>query len=270
MGVWPGTIGTVRRQNKVFPLEWTSRGVVLTTRKHGENDVILEALTLDHGRHLGLVRGGRSQRNRPVLQPGNELDLTWKARLSDHLGIFALEPQTLRAGQLMTNAIGLAGLQHLAFLLKLLPERHPYPHLYDALNVVLEHLDAPDAAAALLIRFELELLRDLGMGLDLSSCAATGQSEDLVYVSPKSGRAVSRDAGKPYHDRMLPLPSFLLEGQRQAGSELTWTDVTEGFALTSFFVSGHLRERGNPDPGTRLQLLGALERRYREEFPWNF
>lgn len=251
-------------------LEWTSRGVVLTTRKHGENDIILEALTLDHGRHLGLVRGGRSQRNRPFLQPGNELDLTWKARLPDHLGQFQLEAQTLRAGELMTTAIGLASLQHLAFLLRLLPERHPYPHLYDALNVVLEHLDEPDAAAALLIRFELELLRDLGTGLDLEACAATGQKDDLVYVSPKSARAVSREAGKPYHDKLLPLPSFLVDGQRQAGSELTWTDVTQGFELTSFFVSRHLREREGTDGGTREQVMSALERRYRESFPWNF
>lgn len=244
--------------------------MVLTTRKHGENDIILEALTLDHGRHLGLVRGGRSQRNRPFLQPGNELDLTWKARLSDHLGHFQLEAQTLRAGELMTSAIGLAGLQHLAFLLRLLPERHPYPRLFNALNVVLEHLEAPDAAAALLIRFELELLQDLGTGLDLETCAATGQKDDLVYVSPRSGRAVSRDAGMPYHDKLLPLPSFLLDGQRQAGSELTWQDVMQGFELTSFFVSRHLQERGGTESGTRDQLLGALERRYRENFPWNF
>ncbi|WP_299471820.1 DNA repair protein RecO [uncultured Roseibium sp.] len=251
-------------------MEWNDRGVVLTTRKHGENDIILEALTTDHGRHLGLVRGGRSQRHRPVLQPGNELNLTWKARLTDHLGSFQVEGNTLRAANLMTTGVGLAGLQHLAFLLKLLPERHPYPRLYDALNVVLDHLDAPDAAAALLIRFELELLRDLGTGLDLSTCAATGQSDDLVYVSPKSARAVSRDAGKPYHDRLLPLPSFLVEGQRQAGSELTWLDVTQGFTLTGFFVTRHVEENNRTAAGTREQLLSALERRYREDFPWNF
>lgn len=251
-------------------MEWSDRGVVLTTRKHGENDIILEALTTEHGRHLGLVRGGRSQRHRPVLQPGNELNLTWKARLADHLGSFQVEGNTLRAANLMTTGVGLAGLQHLAFLLKLLPERHPYPRLYDALNVVLDHLDAPDAAAALLIRFELELLRDLGTGLDLSTCAATGQSDDLVYVSPKSARAVSRDAGRPYHDRLLPLPSFLVEGQRQAGSELTWLDVTQGFTLTGFFVTRHVQENNRTTAGTREQLLSALERRYREDFPWNF
>ena len=244
--------------------------MVLTTRKHGENDVILEVMTLDHGRHLGLVRGGRSKRHRPVLQPGNELDLTWKARLSDHLGQFQIEPQNLRAGDLMTSAIGLTSLQHLAFLLRLLPERHPYPRLFNALSVLLDHLEAPDAAGALLIRFELELLQDLGAGLDLSSCAATGGVDDLSYVSPKSARAVSREAGLPYHDKLLPLPSFLLDGQRQAGSELTWADITQGFELTSFFLDRHLQERGSKDSGTRAQLLGTLEKRYRESFPWNF
>ncbi len=202
--------------------------MVLTTRKHGENDVILETMTLDHGRHLGLVRGGRSRRHRPVLQPGNELTLTWKARLSDHLGQFHIEPETLRAGDLMTSSLGLAALQHLAFLLRLLPERHAYPRLFNALTVVLDHLEASDAAAALLVRFELEVLRDLGIGLDLSSCAATGSNEDLAYVSPKSARAVCREAGTPYHDRLLPLPGFLLEGQRQAGSELTWAMSPRG------------------------------------------
>jgi DNA repair protein RecO (recombination protein O) len=251
-------------------LEWSGRGVVLTTRKHGENDVILEAMTLDHGRHLGLVRGGRSKRHRPVLQPGNELDLRWKARLSDHLGQFQIEPQTLRAGDLMTSAIGLTSLQHLAFLLRLLPERHPYPRLFNALSVLLSHLEEADAAGALLIRFELELLQDLGTGLDLTSCAATGTRDELAYVSPRSARAVSREAGLPYHDKLLPLPSFLLEGQRQAGSELTWLDITQGFELTSFFINRHLQERGSKDNGTREQLLNALEKRYRDEFPWNF
>ncbi len=135
----------------------------------------------------------------------------------------------------MTSSLGLAALQHLAFLLRLLPERHAYPRLFNALTVVLDHLEASDAAAALLVRFELEVLRDLGIGLDLSSCAATGSNEDLAYVSPKSARAVCREAGTPYHDRLLPLPGFLLEGQRQAGSELTWADVTQGFDPDKLF-----------------------------------
>ncbi|MEP4767633.1 MAG: DNA repair protein RecO [Roseibium sp.] len=251
-------------------MEWSGRGVVLTTRKHGENDVILEVMTLDHGRHLGLVRSGRSKRNRPVLQPGNELDLTWRARLSDHLGQFQIEPHSLRAGDLMTSSLGLAALQHLAFLVRLLPERHPYPGIFGALTVVLDHLETADSAGALLIRFELELLKELGTGLDLKSCAATGTTEDLAYVSPKSARAVSREAGRPYHDKLLPLPEFLLDGQRQQGSELTWIDITQGFELTGFFLGRQLEDRNNSDSGTRSLLLNALEKRYRSDFPWNF
>ncbi|MEM5584010.1 DNA repair protein RecO [Roseibium sp. AS2] len=251
-------------------MEWSGRGVVLTTRKHGENDVILEAMTLDHGRHLGLVRGGRSKRLRPSLQPGNSLLLTWKARLSDQLGQFRIEPETLRAGDLMTSAVGLTGLQHLAFLLRLLPERHPYPGLFEAMNVLLEHLEAADTAGALFILFELQVLRELGAGLDLSACAATGGRDDLAYVSPRSARAVSREAGLPYHDKLLPLPSFLLDGQRQPGSELTWTDVTQGFELTSFFIDRHVSDHGLQDGGTRAQFLNALEKRYRSDYPWNF
>ncbi|PVB63255.1 DNA repair protein RecO [Labrenzia sp. 011] len=251
-------------------MEWTGRGIVLTTRKHGENDVILEVLTPDRGRHLGLVRGGRSKRQRPVLQPGNEVQLVWKARLPDHLGQFQIDPLTLRAGDLMTSSLGLTGVQHLAFLVRLLPERQPYPSLFSAVSVVLEHLNAPETAGALMVRFELELLRELGIGLDLSCCAATGTREDLAYVSPKSARAVSREAGLPFHDKLLPLPPFLVDGQRQAGSELTWSDITQGFHLTSFFLNRHLQESEAGDSGTRAQLLGALEKRYREDFPWNF
>jgi DNA repair protein RecO (recombination protein O) len=251
-------------------LEWSGRGVVLTTRQHGENDIILEAMTLDRGRHLGLVRGGRSKRHRPVLQPGNELHLTWKARLSEHLGQFQIEPETLRAGDLMTSGLGLAGLQHMAFLLRLLPERHPYPGLFEAMTVLLDHLEQADTAGALFIRFELELLKNLGAGLDLTTCAATGRTDDLAYVSPRSARAVSREAGLPYHDKLLPLPAFLIDGQRQAGSELTWTDVTGGFRLTGFFLDRHLSEHGLAQSGTRAQLLAALEKRYRVEAPWNF
>jgi len=244
--------------------------VVLTTRKHGETDIILEAMTLDHGRHLGLVRGGRCKRYPPRLPPGNEVRLTWKARLSDHLGQFQVEPETLRAGELMTSSLGLTGVQHLAFLLRLLPERHPYPRLFNALCVVLDHLQTADTAGALFIRFELELLTELGTGLDLSSCAATGSRDELTYVSPRSARAVSRGAGLPYHEKLLPLPSFLLDGQRQAGSELTWTDITQGFELTGFFLDRHVREHELRQTGTRDLLLNALEKRYRSDFPWNF
>lgn len=251
-------------------MEWRGAGIVLSTRKHGENDAILEVLSEEHGRHLGLVRGGRSKRHRPALQPGNELALIWKARLADQLGQFQIEPLNLRTAHLMTSGMGLAAVNHLAFLVRLLPERQSHKRLFAALTVVLDHLESADAAGALIIRFELELLRDLGAGLDLTRCAATGTTEDLAYVSPKSARAVSREAGRPYHDRLLPLPGFLVDGQRQTGSELMWADITQGFQLTGYFLDRQLHERNIKDGNTRAMLLCALEKQFRADYPWNF
>ena len=252
-------------------MEWTGPGVVLSTRKHGETDTILEVMTAEHGRHLGLVRGGRSRKKQPLLQPGNELHLTWRARLADHLGVFAAEAVNLRSGDVMSTAFALHAVQHVAALLRLLPERDAHPRLYSALSVVLDHLDRFDIAGPLLVRFELLLLNELGFGLDLETCAATGRTDDLAYVSPKSGRAVSRDAGRPYHDRLLPLPGFLVEGQRQPGSEISYEDVKSGLALTGFFLDRDIQSpamTGIAD--VRVRVLNALEREYRANYPWSF
>ncbi|WP_417684299.1 DNA repair protein RecO [Roseibium sp.] len=252
-------------------MEWSAPGIVLGTRRHSEADVILEVMTAEHGRHLGLVRGGRSRRQQPVLQPGNEVQLTWRARLQDHLGMFTVELVKPRAAEMMASAVALNGVQHLAFLLRLVPERHANSRLFNALELVLEHLNQADIAAPLMVRFELELLQELGFGLDLTSCAATGRTDDLAYVSPKSSRAVSRDAGRPYHDKLLPLPSFLVEGQRQSGSEISFTDIAEGFRLTSYFLERHvLAPRAIAAKDNRSALVGALEKHYRLEQPWNF
>jgi len=253
-------------------VEWTGSGIVLSTRPHGERDAVLEVLTDTQGRHLGLVRGGRSNRKRPELQPGNELALTWRARLAGHLGIFTTDPVNLRAGELMSSALGLQGVQHLAALVRQLPERDPSPGVYSALKIVLDHVAHPANAGPLIIRFELEILRELGVGLDLSQCAATGSIDDLAYVSPKSARAVSRDAGRPYHDKLLPLPPFLAEGQRQPGSEIPFQDLIDGFTLTGFFLQRHLAETQDTASGfdLRASILASLEKEYRQAFPWNF
>lgn len=252
-------------------MEWTGEAIILGTRKHSETDVILEVMTPERGRHMGLVRGGRSRKQQPVLQPGNEVQVTWRARLSDHLGMFTVDPIRSRAAELMTSSLGLHGVQHLAGLLRLLPERDPHQSLYDAFRIVLDHLDRFDIAGPLLIRFELELLNELGFGLDLSACAATGTTEDLAWVSPKSARAVSREAGEPYRDKLLPLPPFLIEGQRQPGSEITYQDLLDGFRLTQFFLNRNVYEARNLKPNDlRQSVLAALEKKYRAEFPWNF
>ena len=181
-------------------MEWHDEGIVLSARKHGETSAILEVMTRGHGRHLGLVRGGRSRRQQPVLQPGNRLSLTWRARLDEHLGTFLAEPLAFNAARLLDNACAVYGLLTLAAHLRLLPERDPHAALYETLAIVIEHLGDPRSAAELVARFELLVLEELGFGLDLTRCAATGSVDDLAYVSPKTGRAVSREAGKPWQD----------------------------------------------------------------------
>lgn len=240
-------------------MEWHDEGIVLGTRRHGETSAILEVMTRGHGRHLGLVRGGRSRRMQPVLQPGNRLALTWRARLDEHLGQWQVEPLEMNAARLFDSACAVYGLQILAAHLRLLPERDPHAHLYQTLCLLLAHLDEPQAAAELVARFELLVLDELGFGLDLSQCAATGARDDLVYVSPRSGRAVSRGAGAPWAERMLPLPAFLRPG---SGLRADPDAVEQAFRLTGFFLSRNVYEpRGLSEPEARAGFLVALRRR---------
>ncbi|HMM64677.1 MAG TPA: DNA repair protein RecO, partial [Mesorhizobium sp.] len=220
-------------------MEWRDEGIILGTRRHGETSAILEVMTRAHGRHLGLVRGGRSRRLQPVLQPGNRVDLVWRARLDEHLGTFQAEALEMNAARLMDSAVAVYGLQVLAAHLRLLPERDAHAVLYETLCLMIAHLDDAGAAGELVARFELLVLDELGFGLDLSECAATGGRADLVYVSPKSGRAVSREAGAPWHDRMLPLPTFL---QRGAALRADAAAVEDAFRLTGFFFERHVYE----------------------------
>jgi len=239
-------------------MEWRDEGIILGTRKHGETSVILETMTRSHGRHLGLVRGGRSRRLQPVLQPGNRVDLVWWARLDEHLGTYQVEPVELNAARLFDSAAAVHALQLLAAHLRLLPERDPHQRLFDALGLLISHFDAPSSVAELMVRFELLVLDELGFGLDLGECAATGSREDLVYVSPKTGRAVSRVAGEPWHDRMLALPGFLRPGAERRG-ELP--EIEQAFRLTGYFFTRHVYEpRGIAEPEARGGLLLALRR----------
>ncbi len=189
-------------------MEWTDRGIVLGVRKHGETSVIAEIMTRTHGRHMGLVQGGRGRSLRPLLQPGNSVNAVWRARLEDHLGTYKLDAGRLRAARLMESAHATYAVQWLASLLRLLPERDAQPHLHDTLDIVLDTLDDPAIAAEMVVRYESAILNELGFGLDLSACASTGSRDNLVHVSPRTGRAVSREAGAPYADRLLRLPSF--------------------------------------------------------------
>jgi DNA repair protein RecO (recombination protein O) len=239
-------------------MQWTDEGVVLSVRPHGEAAAVAELFTRRHGRHLGLVHGGRSRKLRPVLQIGNHVDAAWKARLADNLGHYALELRKGFAALLMEDAAALAAMTSMAALARLLPERDPHPNLFEITLFVLGYLDDRAVWPALLVRWELALLDELGFGLDLAACAATGKSSELVYVSPKSGRAVSAQAGEPYKERLLALPAFLLGGAAGAVGE---ADVAAGFALTGHFLESRVlvpRDMGLPD--TRSRLLSYLRR----------
>jgi DNA repair protein RecO (recombination protein O) len=238
-------------------MEWRDEGVILSVRRHGETSAIIEALTAEHGRSLGIVRGGRSRIQRPVLQPGNRVQLTWRARLEEHLGNFTLEPLSLKAGAIMEEPFRLAGLSTLAGLAQLLPEREPHQRIYDGLLIILDAIEKDDIWPALLVRWEMGLLDELGFGLDLSKCAATGVKQGLVYVSPRTGRAVSAAAGEPYRERLLALPPFLL-----SSASATPADILDGFKLTGHFLARHIFEpRGITAPEQRQRVIRSLTER---------
>jgi DNA repair protein RecO (recombination protein O) len=241
-------------------MQWTDDGVVLGVRKHGEASAILELMTREHGRHLGLVRGGGGRRLRPVLQPGNCVSATWRARLDEHLGHYMVEGTELAAAEFLALAHAVYGVTHLASLCRHLPERDPHPRIHAALLDVLGSLTDARACGPEIVRFELGLLAELGFGLDLERCAATGQRDDLAYVSPRSGRAVSRAAGLPWEPRLLRLPAFLHE---PAGLRPSAADLADGFAVTGFFLERHLFEpRGMGAPDARARFIGAVMTAY--------
>jgi DNA repair protein RecO (recombination protein O) len=238
-------------------MEWRDEGVVIGVRSHGETSAIAEILTAEHGRCLGMVRGGRSRQMRPVLQPGNLVMATWRARLEDHLGVFQLEPLSLKAGFILSYPFRLAGLSTLMALAQMLPEREPHPKLYHAAHVVLSSIEDDALWPALLVRWEMGLLDELGFGLDLSKCAATGQGHDLYFVSPRTGRAVSRAAGLPYEDRLFALPGFL-----RGEGEVIEGDVLAGLKLTGYFLERHVfGPRAIAMPQARQWLADGLTER---------
>jgi DNA repair protein RecO (recombination protein O) len=237
-------------------MNWQDEGIVLSVRPHGETAAVVELFTRAHGRHTGLVHGGRSRKSRPVLQTGNHVDASWKGRLSEHLGHMTLELRTGFAAAAMESPMALAGLASMASLARLLPERDPHPSLYEITLFVLGFLDDPSVWPALLVRWEIALLAELGFGLDLTECAATGSNDDLIYVSPKSGRAVSASAGEPYRDKLLALPGFLLKGRR---SGVTSADIGAGLKLSRYFLESRvLLPRGLTMPEPRLRLEGLI------------
>lgn len=236
-------------------MEWQAEGTVLTRRPHGENAVIIDVLTAEHGRHAGLVPGGASQKRAAMLQPGARLALRWRARRDDQLGTLTVEPLRLRAG-LMADPLALAGLNAVcALLVFALPERDPHPRLAMATERLLDLIEAGADWPADYLQWEMLLLDELGLGLDLDACAVTGVREGLAYVSPRSGRAVSRAGAGEWADRLLPLPALMGGAGDNRG-----TGLAEGLAITGHFLHARLAEGmvGRPLPEARARLLRRL------------
>ena len=214
-------------------MDWSDEGILLTVRSHGETSAIVETLTREHGRHAGLVQGGMGAKMSPVLQPGSQLALEWRARLAEHLGRFRIEPVRSRAAAIMSDRTSLAGLNAIgALLVTLLPEREPNPDVYDRTVALADALAAGEWDwPARYAHWEVALLAALGFGLDLTRCGATGVTEDLVFVSPRTGRAVSHEAGGAWADKLLPLPGFLIgQGRPTIGA------VREALRMTGYFL----------------------------------
>lgn len=236
-------------------MDWQDEGVLIAVRLHGEASAIIEVFTAAHGRHAGVVRGGASRKQAAVLQPGSQLAVTWRARLEDHIGSYTVEPLQSRAG-LLGDRLGLAGLTAIcAMLHAALPEREAHPNLWRATMVLLAALEHDPDWPALYLRWEMTLLEDMGFGLDLGRCAVTGSREDLAYVSPKTGRAVSRAGAGDWADRLFPLPQCLL-GQGPASG----IEIGQGLAITGHFLGRELAEalRGRPLPEARTRLITLL------------
>lgn len=237
-------------------MNWNDDGIVLSARKHGEGAAIVSLLTVEHGRHGGLVRGGSGRRARGIYEPGNQVSASWRARLEEHLGTYTCELTKAHAALILNDHLRLAGLSAACAVTEVaLPEREPHPALYESLRDLIVEMDREDWLANYVV-WELDLLRELGFGLDLASCASTGQSNELVYVSPKSGQAVSMEAGEPYKNKLLRLPGFLMG----ASESITKEDVEQGLELTGYFLGHHVFIQGrNGEPPARTRLVDRVK-----------
>jgi DNA repair protein RecO (recombination protein O) len=238
-------------------MEWSDDAIVLGARPFGESGAIAELFTREHGRAAAMVHGGISRRTRPTLQAGNLVRTTWKARTGEQLGFFApIEVARPYAAHLLEDAVALAGMSSAIALLRLgTAERQAYPTLFDALILLIEGLSESEVWPALYARFELGILSELGYGLDLTVCALTGVADDLAFVSPRSGRAASREAGEPFADKLLRLPPFLTDADKPVEEG----DVADALALAGYFLERRLFDpQGQGMPPARVRLIERL------------
>lgn len=236
-------------------MSWRDEGLLLGLRRHGEGAAILEVFTAGHGRHLGVAPGGGSRRMAPLLQPGAQLSVEWRARLEGHMGQWRVEPARSRAAAIMAERRALAAMGAISALLStFLAEREPHPSLYASTLRLADALGRDPDWPALYALWELELLGELGFGLDLSRCAVTGGLQELVWISPRTGRAVSRQAGEPWADRLLPLPGLFLGTPRGDAAELAAALRATGHFLDAWAAPAFGRERA-PEARARLAAL---------------
>ncbi|MGY9047622.1 DNA repair protein RecO [Puniceibacterium antarcticum] len=239
-------------------MDWRDTGILLTTRKHGESSAILEVFTPTRGRHAGVLRGATSRKIAPSLQPGAQLDLSWRARLEDQLGSFTVEPQRSRAALAMTDRLSLAGLNAVVSLLAFcLPDREAHLALYQRTESLLDLLGQPDIWPLAYLRWEMALLEDMGFGLDLTACAATGANDQLIYVSPRTARAVSASGAGDWADRLLPLPGVMLGTGDATNAEIALALTTTGHFMHNRLATS-LGDR--PLPNARAVFLDRLGR----------
>lgn len=242
-------------------MHFTDHALVLSARKHGENTALMRVLAREHGIYSGAVRGISGKGARGLWQPGNRVLVTWKARLAEQMGSFTGELVEANAAYIMSDGARLSALTCAASLIEqLMPERHPYPGLYATLEGLVQALKSEKSWAQTYARFELALLAECGFRLDLTHCASTGKIEDLCYVSPKSGRAVSREAGAPYKELMLPLPAFLTD-PANAPSTPEHKEILDSLRLTGYFLARWVLEpHGWRMPAARGRLLETLHK----------
>ena len=236
--------------------EFHEEAFVLSARSHGDTGVVVDLLTETNGRHAAYVAGGASRKMKPFLQAGARVIADYRARTSDHLGSARLEAVGEGPSALFDDPLALTGLAAAAAVAQgALPEREPHPGAFLAFEALMGAFIIPEVWPAIFVRFEAGLLEDLGFGLDLSRCAATGTMDDLIYVSPRTGRAVSREAGAPYADKMLALPPFMLGAQAGLGEG----DVGAGLELTGHFLEQFVfHPQNRPIPPARVWMVDKL------------